>query len=129
MPRLDVPPSMASWRRRRHRLPAARTARSSRAEGCRGPIRRKLGPMTGRFVPRGFVGRRGAGPEGSGGGEVASRIPPGQYLTTDFPVLSAGPTPRTPLDQWSFYIEGLVPEPGTWTWDEFTPPAARHWTP
>ena len=26
-------------------------------------------------------------------------MPPGQYVTTDFPVLSAGPTPRTPLDR------------------------------
>jgi len=81
--------------------------------------------MTERFVTRGFVGRRGtAGPAG----DLASRIPPGQYLTTDFPVLSAGPTPRTPLDQWSFYIEGLVREPVTWTWDAFTALPARDWT-
>ena len=81
--------------------------------------------MTERFVTRGFVGRRGAaGPAG----DVAARIPPGQYLTTDFPVLSAGPTPRTPLDQWSFYIEGLVREPVTWTWDEFNALPAREWT-
>ena len=81
--------------------------------------------MTERFVTRGFVGRQGAaGPAG----DVASRIPPGQYLTTDFPVLSAGPTPRTPLDHWSFYIEGLVREPVTWTWDEFTALPARDWT-
>src|SRR5207247_1722170 len=52
----------------------------------------------------------------------------GQYLTTDFPVLSAGPTPRTPLDRWSFFIEGLVREPMTWTWDEFTALPARDWT-
>ena len=63
--------------------------------------------MTERFVTRGFVGRRAA----AGSGSVAERIPPGQYLTTDFPVLSAGPTPRTPLDRWSFRIEGLVREP------------------
>jgi len=73
----------------------------------------------------GFDQRRGdAGPAG----DVAARIPPGQYLTTDFPVLSAGPTPRTPLDQWSFYIEGLVREPVTWTWDEFNALPAREWT-
>ena len=56
--------------------------------------------MTERFVTRGFVGRRGK--QGSGQADAASRTPPGQYLTTDFPVLSAGPTPRTPLDRWSF---------------------------
>jgi DMSO/TMAO reductase YedYZ molybdopterin-dependent catalytic subunit len=45
-------------------------------------------------------------------------VPPGQYVTTDFPVLSAGPTPRTPLDQWTFTIrqDGTVLE--SWTWQE-----------
>jgi DMSO/TMAO reductase YedYZ molybdopterin-dependent catalytic subunit len=48
-----------------------------------------------------------------------ARLPPGQYLVTDFPVLSAGPTPRTPLDQWSFTIRGAVETPASWTWEEF----------
>jgi DMSO/TMAO reductase YedYZ molybdopterin-dependent catalytic subunit len=47
-----------------------------------------------------------------------SSLPPGQYLTRDFPVLSAGPTPRTPLDEWSFTIGGAVDEARSWTWDE-----------
>jgi DMSO/TMAO reductase YedYZ molybdopterin-dependent catalytic subunit len=46
-------------------------------------------------------------------------VPPGQYLTDDFPVLSAGPTPHTPLDEWSFSITGEVDEPRTWSWEEF----------
>jgi DMSO/TMAO reductase YedYZ molybdopterin-dependent catalytic subunit len=46
-------------------------------------------------------------------------LPPGQYLTRDFPVLSAGPTPRTPLDQWSFHIDGLVAGPVQWSWPGF----------
>jgi len=33
-------------------------------------------------------------------------VPPGQYLTDDFPVLSAGPTPHTPLEEWTFTIQG-----------------------
>jgi DMSO/TMAO reductase YedYZ molybdopterin-dependent catalytic subunit len=45
-------------------------------------------------------------------------VPPGQYLTDDFPVLSAGPTPHTPLDEWTFKITGGA-EPVSWTWDEF----------
>ena len=81
--------------------------------------------MTDRFVTRGFVGRRT--PPGAQG-DVRSRIPPGQYLTTDFPVLSAGPTPRTQLDRWSFSIEGLVGAPVTWTWEEFMALPARDWT-
>ena len=49
----------------------------------------------------------------------ADRVPPGQYVVTDFPVLSAGPTPHTSLDQWTFTINGAVDEPRTWTWDQF----------
>ena len=64
------------------------------------------------FVSRGFHGkRRDEGPSG--------RVPPGQYLVDDFPVLSAGPTPRTPLEQWDFAVTGAVAEPKRWTWDEF----------
>jgi len=40
-------------------------------------------------------------------------------LVEDFPVLSAGPTPHTPLDRWSFALEGLVKSPVTWSWDAF----------
>jgi DMSO/TMAO reductase YedYZ molybdopterin-dependent catalytic subunit len=64
-------------------------------------------------VSRGFLGRRRPVAD-------ASRLPPGQYLTHDFPVLSAGPTPHTPLDQWSFSINGEVAEPVRWSWLEFT---------
>jgi DMSO/TMAO reductase YedYZ molybdopterin-dependent catalytic subunit len=63
-------------------------------------------------ISRGFSGRRRAGAD-------PSRLPPGQYLTPDFPVLSAGPTPHTPLEQWSFTIEGELEQPASWTWREF----------
>ena len=69
--------------------------------------------MSEHFVSRGFVGKRRAGTE------KAKRIPPGQYLTVDFPVLSAGPTPLLSLDRWTFKIEGLVKETVSWTWGEF----------
>jgi len=42
------------------------------------------------FISRGFRGRRQPS-------ATAGRLPPGQYKTPDFPVLSAGPTPSTPL--------------------------------
>jgi DMSO/TMAO reductase YedYZ molybdopterin-dependent catalytic subunit len=63
-------------------------------------------------ISRGFRGRprRDVDP---------SRVPPGQYLVNDFPVLSAGPTPHTPLDEWSFTIHGAVDEPVSWPWAEF----------
>jgi DMSO/TMAO reductase YedYZ molybdopterin-dependent catalytic subunit len=47
-----------------------------------------------------------------------ARLPPGQYLTPDFPVLSAGPTPRTQLSEWSLSIDGAVDANATWSWDE-----------
>src|SRR5438309_4700057 len=62
-------------------------------------------------VSRGFFGRRTPHAD-------PSRVPPGQYLTADFPVLSAGPTPHTPLDEWSFTVGGAVEPERTWTWEE-----------
>ena len=62
------------------------------------------------IISRGFRGRRQDGPP--------DRIPPGQYLTDDFPVLSAGPTPHTPLQEWTFEIRGFGSEPVSWTWEE-----------
>jgi DMSO/TMAO reductase YedYZ molybdopterin-dependent catalytic subunit len=64
-------------------------------------------------ISRGFRGRRRASDD-------PARVPPGQYVTDDFPVLSAGPTPHTPLEEWSFTIQGAVDEPASWTWEEFT---------
>jgi DMSO/TMAO reductase YedYZ molybdopterin-dependent catalytic subunit len=64
------------------------------------------------IVSRGFRGRRRDDGE-------SGRVPPGQYVVDDFPVLSAGPTPHTPLDQWTFTIEGEVAEPQQWSWEEF----------
>jgi DMSO/TMAO reductase YedYZ molybdopterin-dependent catalytic subunit len=48
-----------------------------------------------------------------------ARVPPGQYVTSGFPVLSAGPTPKTPPADWTFTVRGAVDRPRTWTWDEF----------
>jgi len=62
------------------------------------------------IISRGFSGRRSA---------ADVKLPPGQYLTTDFPVLSAGPTPQVSPDQWEFTIrdehEGLA----RWDWKSF----------
>ena len=58
-------------------------------------------------ITRGFRRRHAEPPAGS-------TLPPGQYLTLDFPVLSAGPTPDVPLDQWRLTVGDR-----TWTWDEF----------
>lgn len=62
------------------------------------------------IVSRGFVGRRRA--------ESAS-LPPGQYLTKDFPVLSAGPTPKITLDDWQFTLTTEGGAARKWSWKEF----------
>jgi len=51
------------------------------------------------LISRGFLGRRRPP-------EVEKRLPPGQYLVTDFPVLSAGPTPHTPHAWWEIRVIG-----------------------
>jgi DMSO/TMAO reductase YedYZ molybdopterin-dependent catalytic subunit len=45
------------------------------------------------------------------------RLPPGQYLAEDFPVLSAGPTPRVPTAQWEFVITTETGAEHRWSWD------------
>src|SRR5262249_36700675 len=61
------------------------------------------------MITRGFRGKRRGGD--------AERVPPGQYVTDEFPVLSAGPTPRVALDRWSLTLEDPARrELGRWTW-------------
>jgi DMSO/TMAO reductase YedYZ molybdopterin-dependent catalytic subunit len=72
-------------------------------------------------ISRGFHGRRTESAE-------SGRVPPGQYVTNDFPVLSAGPTPHNPIESWSFEIRGSVGEPRSWTWEEFTALPSEHIT-
>lgn len=55
------------------------------------------------MVTRGFRGRN-VPPE------LSDRIPPGQHLVADFPVLSAGPTPRISTADWSFTLR-VGPKP------------------
>jgi DMSO/TMAO reductase YedYZ molybdopterin-dependent catalytic subunit len=62
------------------------------------------------IISRGFSGRRSA---------ADAKLPPGQYLTTDFPVLSAGPTPHVPLDGWEFRIDDGTNMLRRWDWKSF----------
>ncbi len=64
------------------------------------------------MVTRGFLGRRPSA-------QNAKRIPPGQHEVFDFPVLSAGPTPRVATANWTFTLR-VGPKPvKRWSWDEF----------
>ena len=50
--------------------------------------------------------------------DLARRTPPGQVLTTKWPVLTYGRTPRFDPRKWSFRAFGLIEEEKTWSWEE-----------
>ena len=68
-------------------------------------------------VSRGFQGR----PR-----RAAAELPPGQYLTEDFPVLSAGPTPRVSHDRWEFVVTTEAGARHRWTWHELLSLPTEH---
>ena len=61
------------------------------------------------IISRGFTGRSR---------EVNPALPPGQFLTEDFPVLSAGPTPDIDTADWEFSIRTESGEAHRWSWDD-----------
>jgi DMSO/TMAO reductase YedYZ molybdopterin-dependent catalytic subunit len=61
------------------------------------------------IVSPGFHGRR----------RGDQKLPPGQYLVTDFPVLSAGPTPRVDTGSWRFRLQTETGQVREWDWTEF----------
>jgi DMSO/TMAO reductase YedYZ molybdopterin-dependent catalytic subunit len=52
--------------------------------------------------------------------QSASDLPPGQYLAHEFPVLSAGPTPRIQPEHWKFTVANEAGEVIRWDWKTFT---------
>ena len=64
------------------------------------------------MATRGFFGRRPSD-------DVASRLPPGQYLTEDFPVLAKGPTPGIDRARWRLAVMDGPRALASWTWAEF----------
>ena len=72
------------------------------------------------MATRGFTGRRPAA-------ATANRLPPGQYLTDDFPVLAKGPTPRIDMARWRFELfDGPRPLAG-WSWHDFQQLPRTRW--
>jgi len=61
---------------------------------------------------RGFTGRPPPSVD-------AARLPPGQYKTDDFPVLSMGPAPKVDTGTWTFTLSNGAQPLGRWTWNEF----------
>lgn len=64
------------------------------------------------MVTRGFTSKLPAA-------DQSDRIPPGQHRVDDFPVLTAGPTPRVSLSDWSFTLKDGSRPVKCWSWAEF----------
>ncbi len=61
-------------------------------------------------ITRGFTGTRD---------RTVPRLPPGQHLARDFPVLSAGPTPLIPKETWQLELLSEFGEPlRSWSWQD-----------
>jgi len=56
-----------------------------------------------------------------------ARLPPGQHLVKNWPVLDLGQTPDIPREAWRLDIAGTVDRPGSWTWQDYLarPQSAR----
>jgi DMSO/TMAO reductase YedYZ molybdopterin-dependent catalytic subunit len=52
------------------------------------------------------------------------RVPPGQFVTNKFPVLTYGPEPKIDIKTWQMRVFGLVGREMTLDWDQF---AALPW--
>ena len=50
---------------------------------------------------------------------ATERLPPGQKLTTNFPVLDLGVQPEIPLAEWTLTVDGLVENPSAFSWAQF----------
>jgi DMSO/TMAO reductase YedYZ molybdopterin-dependent catalytic subunit len=61
------------------------------------------------FITRGFSGRNR---------DRDPRLPPGQTLVEDWPVLSAGVTPKIEPADWRFEIKDETGTEHVWNWDE-----------
>lgn len=59
--------------------------------------------------------------------EKNDRLPPGQYETRDFPVLSLGPTPEVKKESWNLRVFGLVEIEKTWNWEDFNKLQKTDW--
>ncbi len=50
--------------------------------------------------------------------EESKRVPPGQYLTNGFPIMTYGQTPDVTRKEWKLKVWGLVSQPLTFTWED-----------
>jgi DMSO/TMAO reductase YedYZ molybdopterin-dependent catalytic subunit len=48
------------------------------------------------------------------------RLPPGQHLVRDWPVLDLGVHPKIDRTEWRLTVEGAIEDPATWDWAGFS---------
>lgn len=61
------------------------------------------------IVTRGFGGRRA---------DAGDDVPPGQFVTGDFPVMATGPTPNVDEQHWQFSIHSEAGAVHRWSWSD-----------
>ncbi|MDI9409877.1 MAG: molybdopterin-dependent oxidoreductase, partial [Candidatus Pacebacteria bacterium] len=49
----------------------------------------------------------------------SQRLPPGQHLVRNWPVLDLGIQPEVDRNHWLLTVDGLVEQPITWNWSDF----------
>ena len=62
-------------------------------------------------ISRGFKSRRGSASQ--------NRVPPGQHITPNFPVLTNGPTPQISTKDWTLAVQFGGRLLAKWSWAEF----------
>lgn len=84
----------------------------ARNGGNKDGIRQKLVDTKERWA------REGRGLTGEAGDPERDRLPPGQHLVTNWPVLDLGVQPRIDPALWRLSIDGLVENSVRWSWEE-----------
>jgi DMSO/TMAO reductase YedYZ molybdopterin-dependent catalytic subunit len=85
---------------------------SKEDQGNEGQIKEKLIQSKRKWAAEGrlLTGRNGL---------PADRLPPGQHVVTNWPVLDLGIQPDVKKADWSLTVDGLVAQPLKWSWDDF----------
>jgi DMSO/TMAO reductase YedYZ molybdopterin-dependent catalytic subunit len=81
-------------------------------EDAIGPARAKLVETKERWA------REGRLLTGTTAARTARRLPPGQLLVKNWPVLDLGTHPNVPAKEWQLQVGGLVERPLRWGWSE-----------
>ena len=67
------------------------------------------------------LARRGRGDSGREVDEdyQDGRVPPGQHVVNNWPILDLGHKPEISLTEWKLTVDGFVATPVAWSWEDF----------